>query len=190
MAFFTGNLFNLIIAFAVIAQVVIYRKQWRIMRRQTAISQAMIDNAKDSFYLSERAYMGLQTFKIKSFLPDQKPELEMVFINGGRTPAWDVAIQLSLNIGNEPNLRDWIDGLGESESFVPAGGTANASGIQPDPIPAKSVTAVENKVVRLFVVGECRYKDIQKRDRIYPFCLVYKPDQRIFKHYKTKQEHR
>jgi hypothetical protein len=34
MAFFTGNLFNLIIAFAVIAQVIIYRKQWQVMRLQ------------------------------------------------------------------------------------------------------------------------------------------------------------
>src|SRR6185503_15559245 len=32
--FFTANLFNLMVAFAVIAQVIIYRNQWIIMKRQ------------------------------------------------------------------------------------------------------------------------------------------------------------
>ncbi|MGB7925416.1 MAG: hypothetical protein WCF57_19415 [Pyrinomonadaceae bacterium] len=43
--FFTENLFNLIIAFAVIAQVVIYRKQWHVMLQQW---QAMRDGLKHS----------------------------------------------------------------------------------------------------------------------------------------------
>src|SRR5438045_421242 len=50
MAFFTGNLFNLIIAFAVIAQVVIYRKQWAAMKRQ-------IDSAEKNSIWANRAYV-------------------------------------------------------------------------------------------------------------------------------------
>jgi hypothetical protein len=166
------------------------RQQLAAMEHQTAISQQMVDNAKESFYLSERAYIGLKTFKIESLLPDQSPVLKMLFINGGKTPAWNVTIQMALNVGTEPNLsRDWTRGEPtDSEAFVPAGETFNGSSIQPEPLPAKSVTAVENEIAKLFVVGVCKYKDMMKRDRVYPFCLAYKPRQRVFKHYKGTEE--
>jgi hypothetical protein len=52
--FFTGNLLNLVIAFSVIAQVMIYRKQWRVMERQSKIMDR-------SLVIGTRAYIAIHS---------------------------------------------------------------------------------------------------------------------------------
>src|SRR6266403_4725566 len=66
MAFFTGSLFNLVIAFAVIAQVVIYRKQWHVMERQWKEANRQAESSAQLIELmiaNERAYMRVGSWK-------------------------------------------------------------------------------------------------------------------------------
>jgi hypothetical protein len=60
--FFTGNLLNLVIALAVIAQVLIYRKQWRVMQNQTRIMNESVNVMVASVTVSEgqRQLMEIQ----------------------------------------------------------------------------------------------------------------------------------
>ncbi len=97
MAFFTGNLFNLIIAFAVIAQVVIYRKQWRVMELQTEYAN--------------RAYVCLPAGNMKIFTEIETGNdwlaFEFRLENTGNTPANNVHVCGSTGIAEnvpDPSL--------------------------------------------------------------------------------------
>lgn len=87
--FFTWNFFNLLIAFAVIAQVLIYRKQWQVMERQSKTMDR-------SLIVSSRAYVGVRSISL-----DRRAKTVLVEIeNVGNTPADQVTLFLQLvNIG-------------------------------------------------------------------------------------------
>ena len=95
MAFFTDNLFNLIIAFAVIAQVVIYRKQWRIMEKQIKLMK-----------MSERAYVVVDAFQPPKFGEDFIT-VEGKLFNRGRTPAFNLRRNFQIAIGKGTPPEDW-----------------------------------------------------------------------------------
>jgi hypothetical protein len=86
MSFFTGNLFNLIIAFAVIAQVAIYRKQWQIMREQ--------------FVRTERAYVGIKSFES----PPREKNPIMKLHNIGKQPADSVGVEIQMILLCPPEM--------------------------------------------------------------------------------------
>lgn len=83
--FFTGHFFNLLIAFAVIAQVLIYRKQWRVMERQSKTMDR-------SLIVSSRAYVGVRSIKM-----DREAKTVLVEIeNVGNIPAEQITLFLQL----------------------------------------------------------------------------------------------
>lgn len=74
--FFTGTFFNLVIAFAVIAQVVIYRKQWHVMER--------------SFAVGTKAYLEVHSIETDQGLVTVKVE------NIGQIPATKIEVACTL----------------------------------------------------------------------------------------------
>lgn len=83
--FFTGNFFNLLIAFAVIAQVLIYRKQWHVMERQSKTMDR-------SLIISRRAYVGIRSIRM-----DRRAKTVLVEIeNIGDVPAEQITLFLQL----------------------------------------------------------------------------------------------
>jgi hypothetical protein len=80
--FFTGNLLNLVIALAVIAQVLIYRKQWEIMQHTVTITER-------SFRANTRAYIFINDATLESAISSGSyPYPSLVLKNSGTTPAY------------------------------------------------------------------------------------------------------
>jgi hypothetical protein len=110
MKFFTSTLWILVTTFAVIAQVVIYRKQWQIMERQVEIAR-----------IAERAYIGIKSTATENFTLGYVPVARITVLNGGRTPAFKLKAPASFVIGTEfPSERPELGNV-IGTTFLPAG---------------------------------------------------------------------
>ena len=100
---FTGNLLNLVIGFAVIAQVLIYRKQPDTMRARRStirrsIAQPKTKTLDRSFCASIRAYVFFNECAVEhSIAPDNYPYPKLVLQTSDKTPAHNHAVKRVVN---------------------------------------------------------------------------------------------
>jgi hypothetical protein len=95
--FFTGNFLNLLIVFAIIAQIVIYRKQWRVMERQSNLMDESLTETRRIIAQNERfarinsrAYVFIDTSALDAPINSGKFPLPRIFLkNTGKTPAYN-----------------------------------------------------------------------------------------------------
>jgi hypothetical protein len=106
--FFTGNLLNLVIALAVIAQVLIYRVQARIMERQLRATELAANaaelsgkTAQDALRIGERPALGITKTTLTHFNPNGVPIAKIEVKNTGRVPARGVYVHTAMNIRPE-----------------------------------------------------------------------------------------
>jgi hypothetical protein len=108
--FFTGNFFNLPIAFAVIAQVLIYRKQWQVMERQWEEAKTQAEKATEQMgfmVLIECPYVGVFGLQIAP-IRNNSLVVNGKFLNAGRTPAWDFKRKLRVELVEELPPPGWV----------------------------------------------------------------------------------
>jgi len=100
--FFTGNFLNLLIVFAIIAQIVIYRKQWRVMERQSKLMHEGLNETRkiiahnDRFSrINSRAYVFIDTAKLEAPISSGKfPCAKIVLKNSGKSPAYSHRVRV------------------------------------------------------------------------------------------------
>jgi hypothetical protein len=119
LKFFVGTLWVLVTAFAVIAQAVIYRKQWAIMESSLARSDTAIELTKQSISFNEKSFEYAQrayiTAKIRS-VTDVTKRLDTFLMrlrieNSGNTPANDVIVVYGCGIREKPPWEKMPEGL-------------------------------------------------------------------------------
>jgi hypothetical protein len=126
--FFTGNFFNLLIAFAVIAQVLIYRKQWQVMKQST-------DIAERALVAGQRAYVSV-TFKAVAHMDGETSKITdyaftPIWQNDGNTPTRDMRNHVSIRLFEGPIPRNWDVRDIWSDGVSPDEGNRVALGIAP-----------------------------------------------------------
>jgi hypothetical protein len=100
--FFTGNFLNLLIVFAIIAQIVIYRKQWRVMERQSKLmDESLTDTRKiiaqnEKFSrINSRAYVFIDIASLDAPIRSGKYPLARITLkNSGRSPAYRYRVRI------------------------------------------------------------------------------------------------
>ena len=162
--FFVGNFFNLLIAFAVIAQVLIYRKQWQVMERQWEAVREQTKNAREAFYIGERAYIHVQDMLMSSITANPI-SIKANLLNAGRTPAWNVHCTTDIVLGppdHDPPPHNQKPSFLKGEgSFIPTGAVQEVRMTFPGfPISATEVKSIEAGILTIFIVGSIRYKTI------------------------------
>lgn len=170
--FITANLLNALIFAAIVAQVVIYRKQWQIMERQWK-----------NVAITERAYIGIERMRfIGTLAPNQPIRMSTIFRNGGKTPAWGFRVHYRMVVTDQTlseAAREFPVEYeqGKGSSFIPAGQPKRVE------MPVTNYTlnelhliGVTHKLLNLFVFIEIEFKDFQDEWRMFPFCLRYNPD--------------
>jgi hypothetical protein len=89
--FFIGTLWVLITTFAVIAQVLISRRQWEAMRTQIGKMEEQLQFSQSSFRASSRAYVFVSAATLKfPISTGHYPQPSVEFRNSGQTPAYNV----------------------------------------------------------------------------------------------------
>lgn len=198
MKFFTGNLWNVVIAFAVIAQAVIYRKQWKIMGRQwrTANKQAEIAAKQIKLIaVSERAELAIKNIIETRLAVGHRPEVSVLFHNGGKTAARNVALNGYLFIG--------YGYRGEVKWDTPppkTGGAGSVIGANMDSVirivgrdvlteqELATMEVKEGRRVRLFLFAEMHYIDFLDEPQTLPFQMVYNKDSNTWDNYYGQEQ--
>ncbi|HEY0378031.1 MAG TPA: hypothetical protein VGC87_14015 [Pyrinomonadaceae bacterium] len=83
--FFTGNLWNLVIAFAIIAQIRVYQKQATIMQGQLKATHDTLSAMKFTREFENRAWVGVKSMSFNKIA--QGVEVVYEIMNGGKSPA-------------------------------------------------------------------------------------------------------
>lgn len=179
--FFTGNLWNLVIAFAVVAQVLVYRKQAIVMEDQLKALQrqaTLFSKQIEGLGISERGYIGLYSGRLVEFEAAKDIVVQFVFINGGKTPAWNFEVQAIA--GFEPKDFRWNSGATQPKVPVWLAGERKAMDWRFMRIDASEKTTIEQSRAALFVRGEARYIDYLGNAVVYPFSMIYDGPKRAF----------
>ena len=138
-----------------------------------------------SLTIGERAYLGIETARfIQPLAVGRPPALRVVYVNGGRTPAWNLASRIRLISASQP-LSEIADRFpvtvfNASENgagLIPAGGKRvvdypNQSDVL---VTGDRLPLIQNGTMKLYVVGEARYKDFTGKEQVLRFRLVYDP---------------
>lgn len=231
--FFTGNLLNLVIALAVVAQVLIYRKQRDIMKQQwqamndglertdqvienmqgqltvietqagfmeaqteAALKAAdmamgqliMMQRQEQAQHAGEAPYFGiLGTPDIKGIEPGRTPKVSIIFMNGGRTPAWHFNAIACLVLGDSPKSPDhWFISPTSMGTFYHREAHKSVDFTETDlSFSEKQVADINNGATSLFLIVTITYKDI--RDQLCPsrtFIFCYDRKRKYFADYQ------
>lgn len=156
--FFTGNLLNLVIGLAVMAQVLIYRKQWDSMRDQVRIMGVAFN-----------ARLRITNVRVEDFEAGKEPVFIVSIINEGATDAKDVALNMRVELAEEErHAVKWSN---------PQVVTIHAGQEQHYFVPARSLLTQEriddfnNSAVPLRVTGFFQLRDSKQKE----FCYRYYP---------------
>jgi len=190
LKFFIGTLWVLVTAFAVIAQAVIYRKQWAIMenslsRSDTAIEltkQSISSNEKNSIY-AQRAYVTAKIRSVTSVTKRLDTFLMRLRIeNSGNTPANELVVIYGCGLGENPPWEKTPDGLLIGNNPGPyvtrLGVVAPKDSYQVIETPRigfdsiEDFRAFEDGKLAFYCWGKVVYEDIFNEKRQTEFCFV------------------
>jgi hypothetical protein len=166
--FFTGNLLNLIIALAVIAQVLIYRKQWNAMAEGLEIER---DKTSPRLRVAE--------VTAESFETGKRPFYVVTIANDGLLAATDVRIHMSIEINDEKPM-DWINDVVVT---IPANGKEHHFIHSSSWLSEEQLDGFDNSKDSLRVVGFFEYASVGR----IPICYKYLPLQGEYRPPKIPQ---
>jgi len=137
-------------------------------------------------YLAERAYIGLTSLEVSDLRPNQQPYFQVRLINGGKTPAWNLSMQIHWNIGVLPIASAWNPDYGTSHTFVAAGQSHKGRQRLEVRLSEENVRVLEDDSMQFFATVQCRYVDFKGEPREASFPGVYDRSKGNFVWHKEK----
>jgi hypothetical protein len=173
MKFFTSTLWILVTTFAVIAQVVIYRKQWQVMDR--------------ALYVSERPYVVVYGISVTNlpFEADKLIVYEVKIENKGKTPAYNVVFRTYIDVEphllpEEPIYREIRTRDSRMTLAMNTPATAKQTDLN-DILTQEQIEAIKNDKLFVYIWGIVRYREGFTDETHYTkFYLVYDPEEKRF----------
>lgn len=180
--FVVVNTLSLLVLLAIVAQVCVYWSQRRVMRQQWQAMQdglsrtddmikkmeAQTEVAKDSveasdraLRASQRAYVGLQRDPKLTLRFTEYPEVEVYFVNTGRTPAHVVEFRYKFSSDKEGTNR-FIEYQGVKKDFFIFAGTPKRVHCvwNLQPLDDEWLQRIENKDSTIYFAGRLVYEDV------------------------------
>jgi hypothetical protein len=212
ITFIVGSAINLLIFLSIVAQACIYWGQRNIMKEQwEAMRSALIQNSKmitqneramkaaeasaltaeRAFHSSERPHFGITKIKMH-FAANDHPLIDIEFMNGGKTPAWNFYALPVLTFGwiGLETRDEWqltTNPAALSNSFIPAGAqkTMRYQSIEFKVTQERFREVVVDKKIRLFVMGTAHWRDSLGDRQWWNFYTVYYPELSDFGNYEA-----
>lgn len=99
-----GGSVSWLILIAMAFQTHVFQRQWKAMRKQARITEKALELSENTFYIAERAYLGLANMQVPAFLKASPVKFRFDVQNRGRTPAFNVRIAIQqMSVTLEPN---------------------------------------------------------------------------------------
>lgn len=143
----------------------------------------MHNDQRKATRIAERGYIGVKTINLLAFEPGEIPIVEVVFLNGGRTPLWDVYTPGTFILTDEPpdSAKPPPAPTEEAGAFLVAGATGTVRWSLPRSLNVPTINEILAGRLNLYLKGEAWFEDCWSEKRSYPFYLVYDPHTGGFK---------
>lgn len=191
--------------FAIVGQIIVTALQWKVAGDQWQVmrdglnkTQRLLEQneiSQTAFINTERAYIGIRSIKlVEPLRVDKMPAVQVIFVNGGRTPAWNLignCMPISDNTKSPLAILDeYIEEFARELSTTGMEGTdlfgqtgLLPAGAEDDNPPIHFVGDIKEwgdglgKIIAeripLYVVGWARYRDFQGNRYRYEFISYY-----------------
>lgn len=172
LTFIAQSALNVLVLSGILVQALIYRRQWDAMQGQLR----EVKRQNDAFVNHERAYVGVDSGCIYGFAPKDTQSVQLIFINGGRTPAWKLWVEAKLS-KEKLGGGDWtmIEPIGQPFVLMP-GKTREVDWPKLTlPITAKERAAVIDEGLPIYLQGRFGFFDITGELQTDNFILQIDP---------------
>jgi hypothetical protein len=176
--FVTGGV-NVLIFLGILAQVLIYRRQWDAMTQSTEL-------ARHALYVSERPYVVIT--KIDANLPFEADKVivyETTVENKGHTPAYDMEFLMYIDVEpyrlpENPKYRTVRTSISKVTLAMGTPMTSKQTDIM-DILSQEQIDSINSGKLFVYIYGIARYQegftDKTHRTRFY---VIYSPEERKF----------
>jgi ABC-type multidrug transport system fused ATPase/permease subunit len=164
------------------AQVEIAGKAIAVAERDAEAAEKSVALAQEALDVEQAPYFGITNIEIQGLGVAHCPQIEITFMNGGRTPAWSFYAIALVFVGYrpdlvaekfsiEPELGNWGD------TFVPSGKAKTICFTETD----FRLTEEQDKAIRsdhpqrFFIQGTAHYRNMKGKKLWTEFCGVYYP---------------
>lgn len=135
--------------------------------------------------VADRPYIGIkQMVLVAPLTVGQYPTIRIIFVNGGKTPAAGFVSYARLILSTKSIAEAMKDfpleefKSAENGSLLTPGMERRVEFPQMNlTITIERLSAINTRAVKLYVVGEARYRDIQGRELVLPIRAVYDPSE-------------
>jgi len=169
--------FSGLVVIVIVVQAFIYKKQWDVMREQSNLLNASIQEATKTREVENRAYVGIKEITMNATVKSKKDiEIILTIENTGKTPA------------RASKLTSVAHGFFRQDRLIPRESLVTqyyaptqfellAGNSHPASIPIKALTDEAYKIVanteqRLYIWGRVEYDDVFGKSHWTPFCFV------------------
>jgi|ERR1043165_4383343 hypothetical protein len=157
-------------------QAYIYNQQWQAMLKQSELMNKQLELMN----MGERPYIRIKEINRFDFVAGQKPTVEVMFENAGRTPAFKAVLETRMVITDKPlpENPDWsiADTAGSpSPNFMPANANVPQMLTKSYALTIEQVESLNSKQSFFYVFGRGQYYDGLDRRYTMKFCSYYDP---------------
>ena len=146
--------------------------------------------------ISTIPYIGVKEINIKSFEVGKRLSVDITWVNGGQTPAYNISVESHIASLLGPITKDYIlDNINLPEQtcgFLPAGQTSYQEVFSPIAISDEWLTRLNNEDLNLYVYGTAKYYDPFDRTNAHQlnFCAKYEQSKKQFVYCSIHNESR
>jgi len=209
LQFWVGFMFSLLAFVVLLIQSVIYaqqaefmKEQSKAMQRSVELTDAIIENMDkqltslvhqetamqgqlEHLAVADRAYIGIRHGKfIRPLAGGESPSVRLIFVNGGKTPAWAFRSHYRLVISDKPVAEVRAEFPVEfirlqGGAFIPAGQLKRVEvPFSNYKIDSLQLIAVNAKLMKLFIFAEVEFRDFRGDWQYDSYSIVYNADTR------------
>jgi hypothetical protein len=172
---------------AVNAQLDMMKEQTEAARISAKAAEESVKATQEAFRVGEAPYFGITIIYFTDFVVGRKVGLNIGFLNGGRTPAWQFYAMPVLIMGLRPEgERYWHftpKSVDVAATFIPAGKHQGFEYESEFVFTEEISEALKNRRTRLFVSVTAHYKDIRRVNHSRTFRCVWHPPTGNFSDY-------
>jgi len=98
LQFFLSTILSFLVLGAVVLQLLVYVRMSHQNEKLISSTEASAEVARQAFHIGESAHLGVFLSAVEDIEPGYSPKFQIGYLNGGKTPAWQVFSRLIATI--------------------------------------------------------------------------------------------
>lgn len=183
--FISTSILAVVIALIGLNQYHVTKKQWFTSNNQAEVASKALEQSRELFIISERAYIGLdEVVPVTEIRTDQPLTLLVNLENAGKTPAEHLEVIYAHGRGlgwKEDDTKIEFEEISKPIIVVYALPGKISIIIRKEPIDAEKLKSIAWGMLVWFIKVDLRYLDFHKTIQTHTFFVMFQPDEDSFR---------